>query len=125
MRCGKKRPINARAVPVHFLPAHVAQLRWTDAPLTAQDVLPARYKNALIYFRQLPSVPLPWLTDSHLLLLQELSMQPANLLTLVKRTGLAPEPINRDLANLYFAVSLTTHAGKATQANAGKATQKT
>ena len=117
-----KRPTQARAIPAHFLPTDVEQLRWTYAQFTTQDVLPARYKNGLIYFRQSPCVPLSWLTDSHLLLLQELSMQPADLLTLVKRTGLAPEQLIRDLTSLYFAASLTTKAGQAAHANSDKAT---
>lgn len=118
----EKRPTHARAIPEQFMRTDVAQLRWTYAQHTTQDVLPARYKNALIYFRQSPCVPLSWLTDSHLLLLQELLMQPADIPTLAKRTGLAPEQLNRNLACLYFAASLTTNPSKASHAPAGKAT---
>ena len=119
-----KRPVLARAIPEHFLPTDVAQLRWTYAQLTTLDVLPARYKNGLIYFRQPPSVPLAWQTDSQLLVLQELSMRPADMQTLVQRTGLALEQLGRDLACLYFAGSLTTHASNAAQANAIKRTSE-
>ena len=113
----QKRPVEARAIPNHFLPTDIAQLRWTYAQLTTKDVLPARYKNALIYFRQSPCVPLSWLSDSQLLVIHELSTQPADFRDLVNRSGLAPEQLNRDLASLYFAGSVTTDADKAALAN--------
>lgn len=114
----EKRPKEAHAIPEHFLPTDLAQLRWTYAKHANYDLLPARYQNELIYFRQSPSVPLSWLSDTHLLLLQELSAQPANVQTLAKRTGLSPDKLNRDLACLYFAASLTTLPAKAAPAHA-------
>ncbi len=117
----EKRPVEARTIPGDFLLTDVAQLRWVYAQHSAQDVLPARYHQGLIYFRQSPQVPLSWLTDSHLLLLRELSRHPASLMTLAARTGLPYERLTRDLAGLYFASSLTTTPGKAAKADASKA----
>lgn len=115
-----KRPKEAHAIPAHFLPTDLAQLRWTYAKHANGDMLPARYQDALIYFRQSPSVPLSWLSDTHLLLLQELSAQPASVQSLAKRTGFAPEKLIRNLACLYFAGSLTTMQTKAAPAHAGQ-----
>ena len=116
----EKRPTQANAIPEHFLSTDLAELRWTYAQHASRDVLPARYQNELIYFRQSPRVPLSWLTDSHLLLLQELSIQPGTVQTLAKRCGIAPDQVRHDLAGLYFAVSLTTTPGKAAAKNTNR-----
>jgi len=119
----QKRPTEARTIPGNFLKTDVAQLRWIYAQHSARDVLPARYRHALIYLRQSPQVALSSLTDSHLLLIRELSKRPATLMNLAERTGLPCERITRDLASLYFAASLTTTPGKAARVDAGKAQQ--
>lgn len=114
----EKRPKEANSIPEHFLPTTLAQLRWTFAKHANCNLLPAHYQNELIYFRQSPSIPLSWLSDTHLLLLQALSEEPANFPTLAKRNRLLPEKLSRNLACLYFAGSLTTMPTKAATAQA-------
>ncbi len=117
----EKRPTEARAIPSNFFKTDVAQLRWIYAQHSIRNVLPGRYRHELIYLRQSPQVALSWLTDSHLLLLRELSRRPATFMNLAERTGLSYERLTRDLAGLYFAASLTTTPSKAAKAEVSKA----
>lgn len=119
----EKRPTEAHAIPGNFVMTNVAQLRWIYAQHTLRDVLPRRYRHSLIYLRQSPQVPLSWLTDSHLLLIHELSIRPASFVNLAERTELSYEEITRGLASLFFAACLTTTPEKAAKAAAGKAQQ--
>lgn len=112
----EKRPTQAHVIPTGFVHTDAAKLRWMYARHSTRDVLPARYRDDLIYFRQAPTVPVAWLTDSHLLLIRELSMRPANFQQLVERTGIPYAQLTRDLACLYFAACLTTMASKAANA---------
>lgn len=113
----EKRPVEAHAIPNSFLMTDAAQLRWIYTQHTLRNVLPTRYRRQLIYLRQSPHIPVSWLTDSHLLLIHELSIQPATFVDLADRTGLSHEVLTRDLACLYFAAALTTTPGKAQQAH--------
>ena len=124
MAAWEKRPIEASAIPANFFITNVVQLRWIYARYSARNVLPARYRHETIYLRQAPQVAISWLTDSHLLLVRELSKQPATLTRLAERTGMPYEQLTRDLTCLYFAASLTTTPSKAIKANA-KRKQKT
>ena len=117
----EKRPAQAHDIPGNFSITDVAQLRWIYAQHSARTVLPARYQEEVIYFRRAPQVEVSWLRDSHLLLLHELTKQPATFDTLIKRTGLPYEQMTRDLASLYFAASLTTTRSKAAQVDLDKA----
>lgn len=119
----EKRPIEASAIPSNFFITNVTQLRWIYAQHSARNVLPGRYRHETIYLRQAPQVAISWLTDSHLLLVRELSKRPATLTGLAERTGLPYEQLTRDLTCLYFAASLTTTPSKAVKANARR-TQK-
>lgn len=109
----EKRPAQANAMPSHFAQSSVEQLRWIYAQHTQKDVLPLRYQKQPIYFAQTPNVPQTWLEPAHLLLLRELSSQPATLRELSERTVMTTGELNRDLACLYFAGSLTTTPEKA------------
>ena len=115
----EKRPTEAHAIPGNFFRTNIAQLRWIYSRHTLRYVLPRRYFHSLIYLRQSPQVPLSWLTDSHLLLLHELSTRPATFENLAERTQMSYEELTRALASLFFAASLTTTPAKA--AGAGKA----
>lgn len=108
-----RRPLAARGIPEHFLPNSLSQLRWIYTQRTKRDVLPPRYRNKPVYFRRAPDVPLRWLRDSQLVLLRELSVEPAAFEGLQQRTRLPPAQLARDLASLYFAGSVTTTADKA------------
>lgn len=107
------RPSQAHAIPNHFVPSSVEQLRWIFAQHTVRNVLPKRYQRQVIYFANTPGVPQTWLQPAHLLLLRELSIRPGTLKELSDRTALAPEEVTRDLACLYFSGSLTTTPEKA------------
>ncbi len=119
----EKRPTEAHAIPDHFLMTSVAQLRWVYAQHTTREVLPRRYLHKVIYLRQSPKVPVSWLTDSHLLLINELSKQHASFINLAERTGLPYDELTRGLAGLFFAASLTTTPERAAKTGASKAQQ--
>ena len=107
------RPSQAHAIPNHFVPSSVEQLRWIFAQHTVRNVLPKRYQKQVVYFAKTPSVPQTWLQPAHLVLLRELSSRPGTLKELSDRTALAPAEVARDLACLYFSGSLTTTPEKA------------
>lgn len=120
----EKRPAEAGLIPKNFSPTSVSELRWIYAQHSGRNVLPARYKTDLIYFRQAPRVPVSWISDSLLRILNELAVEPANFVSLGKITGMTPEQLSRDLASLYFAASLTTTPTKASGFVATAALQK-
>lgn len=109
----EKRPAMASAAPERFVRCSLTQLMWTYAQRTGRDVLPARYRAGMIYFRRSPRVPLRLLQDSHLLVLRELSTAPGTFDTLLERTGLSAAKLGRHLASLYFAGSITSSSGRA------------
>ena len=109
----EKRPSMANAAPERFVRCSLTQLMWTYAQRTGRDVLPARYRDCIIYFRRSPRVPLRLLQDSHLLVLRELSSAPGTFDTLLQRTGLSAAKLGRHLASLYFAGSITSSRGRA------------
>ncbi|MBG9389954.1 hypothetical protein [Caenimonas aquaedulcis] len=107
-----KRPVGAHDLPESFIPSSPAQLAWAYVRRTDHDLLPPRYRADTIHYRRAPGVPLRWLRDSQLMLLRELSVQPATLATLRQLTGLAMTQIEHDLTCLYYAGAITTRAGK-------------
>lgn len=109
----EKRPDMASAAPERFVRCSLTQLMWTYAQRTRRDVLPARYRSGMIYFRRSPRVPLRLLQDSHLLVLRELSAAAGTFDTLLQRTGLSAAKLGRHLASLYFAGSITSSSGRA------------
>jgi DNA-binding transcriptional ArsR family regulator len=108
----EKRPDAASAPPERFVRCSLTQLMWTYAQRTRRDVLPARYRAGMIYFRRSPRVALRLLQDSHLLLLRELASAPGSFDSLQQRTGLSPARLSRHLASLYFAGSITSSIGR-------------
>ncbi len=109
----EKRPAMASAAPERFVRCSLTQLMWTYAQRTSRDVLPARYRGSMIYFRRSPRVPLRLLQDSHLVVLRELASAPGTFETLLQRTGLSAAMLGRHLASLYFAGSITSSSGRA------------
>jgi len=107
------RPEGAGAIPEHFVTRSTAQLAWTYAQRSPNDLLPSRYREQTIHYRGAPRVPLHLLRDSQLLLLKELVGRSASLAELGQRTSLAAARIERDLTCLYFASAITTTATKA------------
>jgi hypothetical protein len=108
-----KRPEGARALPPGFLAATPAQLAWAYVCRTDRDLLPARYCTDLIYYRHVPRVPVRWLRDSQLMLLRELSVEPATFEALRQRTGFTVKNLKQDLTCLYYATAITTTGSKA------------
>ncbi len=104
----EKRPAGAGQPPQGFSTCTITQLAWAYVRRSERDMLPARYRKEMVYYRHVPRVPLRWLRDSQLMLLRELSSQPGTLLTLRERTGLSLDQLAHDLACLYYAGSVTT-----------------
>ena len=67
-----RRPSGATDIPGSFFRATLSQLMWQYALRTARDVLPGRYRKAVIYFRRPPRISQRLLTDAHLLVVREL-----------------------------------------------------
>jgi hypothetical protein len=108
-----RRPPGARDLPATFVRVTPAQLAWTYVSRTDRDLLPGRYRDATIYFRHAPGVPIRWLRDSQLNLLRELAADPATLANLHQRTGLPMRQLERDLTALYYGYAITTTRSKA------------
>ena len=118
-----KRPVGARDLPPGFLAATPAQLAWAYVCRTDRDFLPARYITDLIYYRHVPRVPVRWLRDSQLMLLRELSVEPATFEGLRQRTGFTVGNLKQDLTCLYYATAITTTASKASKPSLGRDSQ--
>lgn len=108
-----RRPPGAAAIPPSFVASSPAQLAWTYVRRSERDMLPQHYREQTIYFRRGPRVPMRLLGDTQLLLLRELSIQPSTLAALAQRTDIAPAQLDRALACLYYAGSITTSPSKA------------
>jgi hypothetical protein len=101
------------AIPEHFVRSSLAQLMWQFAVRTSRDILPARYRTGLLYFRRPPRLAPRLMTDSHLLLMRELACAPADFESLQQRTGLGGPALARDLAALYFVGAITSNPRRA------------
>src|SRR6185369_3490688 len=101
------------AVPEHFVRSSLAQLMWQFALRTSRDILPARYRSGLLYFRRPPRLPARLMTDSHLLLMRELACAAGDFESLQQRTGLGARALARDLAALYFVGAITSNPKRA------------
>lgn len=102
-------------VPAGFVPCSMVDLHWTYVRRTGRMMLPNRYRRQRIFFRQTPHVPVAWLRDSHLAVLQELLAEPADFQALSQKTGIPGERLDRDLACLYYAGAITTTPLKSNQ----------
>lgn len=108
-----KRPVGAHDVPESFVAVTPAQLAWTYVRRTDRDMLPPHYRTQTIHYRHVPGVPVRWLRDSQLMVLRELSAEPATIAALRQRTGLPQATVEHDLSCLYYAYAITTTPGKA------------
>lgn len=104
----ERRPAAAGQTPAGFASCTITQLACGYVRRTERDMLPARYRTEVVYYRRAPRVPMRWLRDSQLLLLRELSAEPGTLQALADRTSLSVEQLAHDLACLYYAGSVTT-----------------
>ena len=103
----------AEPMPGQFYRCSLASLMWQYAMRTTRDVLPARYRTEMLYFRRPPRLPQRLLADAHLLLLRELATQPGNFADLQQRTGLQPTELATDLAALYLVGAITSNPKRA------------
>jgi len=101
------------AIPEQFVRTSLAQLMWQFALRTSRDILPARYRTGLLYFRRPPRLQARLVTDSHLLLMRELACAPGDFESLQQRTGLGGRALARDLAALYFVGAITSNPKRA------------
>lgn len=108
-----KRPPSAGVFPAHFIKSTVPQLAWSHVRHSDRDWLPSRYAHRPVHYRGAPRVPLEWLSDSQLLLLQELRTSCASLRELAQGTGLTPQQVRGDLACLYVSGAITTSPARA------------
>lgn len=106
-------PRPAAVIPDHFLRTTLSQLMWQYALRTTRDVLPARYRSDLLYFRRPPRLPQRLLDDSHLLLMRELAYEPATFAQLQQRTGAVGAQLARGLAALYLVGAITSNPRRA------------
>lgn len=100
-------------IPESFVRTSLSELMWQYAVRTARDVLPKRYRSGLLYFRRVPRLPQRMLTDSHLLLIRELSIAPGTFADLQQRTGMGAGPLGRILAALYLVGTITSNPKRA------------
>jgi hypothetical protein len=107
------RPRTSEPMPQHFFRCSLSQLMWQYAMRTTRDILPARYRTEMLYFRRSPRLPQRLLADAHLLLLRELASEPGNFSDLQGRTQLAAEELAVDLAALYVVGAITSNPKRA------------
>ena len=110
------RPPFADEIPRHFLRIGFHQLMWQYAMRTDRDVLPARFRTGLIYWRAPPQLPNRLLGDAHLIMARELSQAPATFRELGERTALPDAQLARCLAALYVVGAITTDRRRASSA---------
>lgn len=107
-----RRP-DAAGVPESFLRTDLSQIMWQYAMRTRRIVLPAHYREKLLFFRRPPRLSQRVLKDSHLLLLRELAGAPGTFEELQQRTGLVEPQLARDLQALYLVGSITSNPKRA------------
>jgi hypothetical protein len=100
-------------IPAGFARASMSQLMWEFAMRTRRDMLPPRYRTAMLYFRRPPRLPNRLLKDSHLLLMRELAAGPSTLRELCRRTGLDEAAAVHGLAALYLVGAITSNPRRA------------
>jgi hypothetical protein len=108
-----RRPTGAHDLPESFALCTPAQLVWSYARHTTRDLLPARYRTEMIYYRHEPRVPMGWLRDSTLRVLSTLFTAPGDFRGLHERTEIPERALAEDLACLYYAGAVTTTPFKA------------
>jgi hypothetical protein len=105
-------------VPEHFARTSLAQLMWQYTVRTQRELLPKHYRTGLLYFRRAPHLPQRFIKDSHLLIMRELMLAPANFEELQQRCGLSEARLARELASLYFVGSITSNPKRAARTTA-------
>lgn len=109
----KRLPGHIEELPESFVRTDLSQVMWQYAMRTRRDVLPARYRTHLLFFRRPPRLPQRVLRDSHLLVLRELAAAPGTFDDLQQRTGLAAAQLGRELQALYLVGSITANPKRA------------
>lgn len=116
-------------LPPGFLGTNFAEVLWLYVGRAETDLLPRRYRSALLHFRAIPRVPQRLIRDVHYAVLSELGAEPQDFPRLRHAVGLSEDALARALAALYFAGSVTTNPQRAARgaalplADAGTATE--
>jgi hypothetical protein len=106
-------------IPESFVRTSLSELMWQYALRTTRDVLPKRYRTGLLYFRRPPHLPQRLLSDSHLLVMRELSAGAGVFADLQQRTGMAAQALARILAALYLVGTITSNPKRASVTTVG------
>jgi hypothetical protein len=106
-------PRTANAIPQHFLTTSFAEVLWTYVNRVEADLLPARYRRAMLHFRALPRVPQRLMKDTHYVVLSELGAEPQTFDRLRHNVGMSEEALANTLAALYYAGAITTNPVRA------------
>lgn len=114
-----RRPELAAETPAHFERASLAEVLWRYALRSRRDLLPAAWRNGLLWWCRAPEVPHRLLRDGHLLVARELAQGPASLSQLERRTGLPPAQLARDLAALGLVGAVSNDRRRATSSPPG------
>jgi hypothetical protein len=101
------------AVPTDFEKHPLAELLWAYSTRTRRDLLPARYRDSLVYLRRPPRVPSELVGDVHLRIIRALAEQPLRMPDLVDTIGADDTTLARSLAALYLVGSITTNPERA------------
>ena len=107
------QPRKNEPLPSQFFHCTLSRLMWEYAMRTTRDVLPARYRTEMLYFRRPPRLPQRLLADAHLLILRELASEPGTYKDLQARTGLQAAELATDLAALYLVGAVTSNPKRA------------
>ena len=100
-------------VPTEFEKHALAELLWAYGTRTRLELLPARYRDSLIYLRRPPRVPSDLVGDVHLRIIRALAEQPLSMPDLLDGIGVDEITLARSLAALYLVGSITTNPERA------------
>ena len=104
-------------VPPEFERHSLAELLWAYATRTTRELLPARYRDSLIYLRRPPRVAAQLVGDVHLRIIRELAVEAASMARLAEKIGVDANTLARSLAALYLVGSITTNPERAWSAS--------
>jgi DNA-binding transcriptional ArsR family regulator len=102
-----RRSKQAKAPP-SFAPYPMERLMWEYIRRSGRDVLPKRYWKQPVALRQLPRLPVVFMNEKELALINCLRQQAMTCTELSQALGLSMERTGHLLSALYFAGAITT-----------------
>jgi hypothetical protein len=109
----KHRARKSVHVPGSFQRCPLPELLWRYTTRTRRDLLPERYRDAVVFFRRPPRVGAELVGDVHLVVSRELALGPMTLAELQAATRIGEDDIARALADLYYVGSITSNPERA------------